>query len=83
MGAIALWFVESKVGRGIAIGFAAVVAVLAVLWRVFAAGKQAEKLADQGRMINDLHVRKTVHEDVQRLPSAGVDDELRKWSRPR
>lgn len=78
---VAWAFLSTKIGRYVAAAVAILAAVGAVLAKVYGAGKQAQRSADQKDQINAVEQAHEIHGDVSRLPPDAVDRELRQWSR--
>lgn len=76
-----LWFIQSKVGRTVAAVSGAALAVALLLWRVFAAGKAAEKAAQTQDSLNNLRERAEHDEAVNALSDTDRRHHLRDWVR--
>jgi hypothetical protein len=79
--AIAWEFLTSKVGRYIIIVGSACAAIVAVLVKVFGAGKAAERQKQQAEAIDVIKQHHDVEQDVARRTPGDVDRELRKWAK--
>ncbi len=61
---------------------AAFFALLAALWRVYAAGKNAARLEGLERTLDNVGAKDKTDETIDRLPDGDVTGRLRdKWSR--
>jgi hypothetical protein len=61
---------------------AAIIGVLAILLRVFYAGKNAAKVESMEKVLDDVKTKNDVSHRVDSLPAGSAADELRtKWKR--
>ena len=76
------WFLGTKIGRGIAFGVAFVGLLVVVYWRIFTAGKNAERAKQAQQSIRNYQTREAVHEDVVSRPDDQRRSDLGRWVRP-
>lgn len=81
MAGIIAWFVGTKFGRWLVATVLALGAIALVVLEAFQRGKDAQRRRETENQLNAVKDRNRINEDVARLPSNAVDDELRKWSR--
>ena len=78
--AIAWEFLTSKVGRYILVVGASCAAIVAIIVKVFGAGKAAERQKQQAETINAVERMHEIHGDVGGLGRGQLADELRRYS---
>lgn len=81
MGSIALWFATSKTGRAIAAAAALALAIGVALLKVFSAGKQSERDAQDRRSLDNMRERQKTDAEVEGLGHADVDERMSRWMR--
>lgn len=75
------WFMGTKIGRGIAFGVAFVALLAVAYWRIFTAGKQAERTAQDRKSLENYQIREETHEDVASRPADQRRRDLGRWVR--
>lgn len=73
------WILGTKIGRGLALGVTAMLAALAVLWRVFAAGKAAQRQEQDTQSLNNLRHRNEVDNEMANRGAERRRADLRGW----
>jgi Flp pilus assembly protein TadB len=75
------WFLGTKVGRALAFA-AAFAGLLAVAcWRIFAAGKRSERIAQTEQSLRNHKAREEVHNHVASRPDDQRRSDLGRWVR--
>ena len=60
---------------------AALLAVLAAIWRVYAAGKNAARVEGLETELKNVDTRNKVEDSVARAPISDIDKRLQPWTR--
>lgn len=71
----------SAIGRKLALYGMIAFGVLLVVWRIFAAGKAAERAKQSQAALKALRTRVTVDDQISKLSAPERRDALRKWVR--
>lgn len=78
--AIVWEFLASKVGRYILIVGASCAAIVAIIVKVFGAGKAAERQKQQRETLDAVERKQEIHGDVGGLGRQQLADELRRYA---
>lgn len=73
------WLLGTKVGRALAGAAAAIALAAVVLWRVFAAGKRSERVAQVEQSNRNFQKRQEVHDDIATRPVDVRRSDLGRW----
>ena len=75
------WLVGSRTGRQLLIVMLALASASVLMWRVFAAGKAAQKSADTQRTLDIVRQRVQSDAEISSLSAAARRERLRQWVR--
>lgn len=78
MGIVA-WLLGSSIGRKVAIYGAIALAVMAAIWRVFAAGQAKEKAKQTEASLKNLRTRMQTDDEIANLSAADRRKRLSEW----
>lgn len=76
---IVVWLLGSSLGRKVAIYGAIALAVLAAIWRVFAAGRAKEKAKQTEAALKNLRTRMQTDDEISNLPADDRRKRLSSW----
>jgi len=75
------WLIGSKLGRYVALGSLAAVAIGVFILRIYSAGKNAAALKQQQQSINNLRERIRLDTEIRNLPATERKQRLDRWVR--
>lgn len=79
---IAIWLATSRAGRIVAAAGALTVAIVIALLRVFAAGRNSERVKQDRASLENLRDRNRIENEVDALGADDLDRRGRRWVRP-
>lgn len=78
-GTVLPFLVGSPLGRKIALALIIAVGVLLVVWRIYAAGRAAERARQTEASLRNLRTRIKVDDEIANLPAAERRKRLAEW----
>lgn len=81
MTALWTWIITSSAGRKVAQWAAIAAFALAAIWRIYDAGKDAERGKQAEQSLEALRERNTINDEVAKTPDVALRDELSRWVR--
>lgn len=75
------WLIGSELGRKVALTVLAMLALGAVVWRIYSAGQAAEKAKQARQQLDAMRDRLKVDEEISKMPSAERRKKLEEWAR--
>lgn len=78
-GTVLPFLMGSPVGRKLALALIVAVGVLLVVWRIYAAGKSAERARQAAASLKNLRTRIKVDDDISRLSLSDRRKRLAEW----
>lgn len=79
MTGIVAWLLGSQLGRKVAVYGAIALAVMAAIWRVFAAGQAKERAKQTEAALKNLRTRMQTDDEISSLSTAGRRERLSEW----
>ncbi|MCA1831237.1 MAG: hypothetical protein LC750_00555 [Actinobacteria bacterium] len=78
-GTVLPFLLGSPLGRKVAVGLMIAVGMLLVLWRVYAAGKSAEKAKQAAASLRNIRTRMKVDDEISQLSADDRRKRLAEW----
>lgn len=75
------WLMGTRLGRWVMGMTAGLVAIIVLLWQVFAAGRKAERADQAEQSLENLREREKTDDEVAAMPAADRRKRLREWVR--